>query len=98
MFIQNIKKLQDCYNKIPSCVVTIVLLVIVTMVAAFLRFYQIGKLSFWNDEIASFKLATHSLKELWPREMNMSLYYLIIHFWIQIFPNASEGTLRVISA
>ena len=98
MFAQSIKKLRSYFNRIPSWMITVVFLIIIITIAVFLRFYQIGKLSFWNDEIASFELATHSLKELWPREMNMSLYYFIIHFWIQIFPNASEGTLRVISA
>lgn len=77
------------------------LLALTVGVSAFLRIYQIGKLSFWNDEINTVIFATPNLKDmfriLWPKEINMSLYYMFVHFWIRIFPNASEGMLRVLS-
>lgn len=96
------KKLKSWYNNIPSTLVTGGLLIIITVIAAFLRFYQIGKLSLWTDEIITMRYINHNLKDMfqiiWPKEMNMSLYYLIASYWVQIFPNASEGTFRTISA
>lgn len=96
------KKLGGWYNSIPSTVVIGGLLTLIIGVAAFLRFYQIGNLSFWNDEIATMNYATRSLKGIfqvvWKYDPNMSLYYLLVHYWVQIFPNASEGMLRALSA
>jgi len=88
------------YSILPQVTVGMLLLLIIGA-ATFLRFYQIGKLSFWEDEIFTAKVATLSLKDmfqaLWPSRINMDLYFVLVHYWVKIFPDASEGTLRSIS-
>jgi hypothetical protein len=66
-------------------------------IATFLRFYQIDKLSFWTDEIWTMIYATSNLKDVFWRDPNMILYYLLIRYWSQIFPGASGGMLRALS-
>jgi mannosyltransferase len=82
-------------------VITISLLILIIGLASFLRFYQIGKLSFWQDEISTFNFSkgdlTHVIKSI-KQDINMSLYYVLAHFWMQLFPTASDGTLRTLSA
>lgn len=74
------------------------LLTVIVILATFLRFYHIGKLSFWYDEIDTFIFATHNLKVVFKNSPNMLLYYLLANYWIRIFPHASEALLRSISA
>ncbi len=93
---------KNLFKKVPSWGV-VGLLLIITAGAAFLRFYHIDRLSFWSDEIFTMLFVNHSVKEmffevLWPKELNMSIFYLIINFWAHIFLNPSEGVLRSISA
>lgn len=81
-----------------SKVVIIGLLILIVGLGSFLRFYHIGKLSFWNDEAYTFTISKGSIIEAIKSDPNMSLYDALAHFWIRIFPNASDGTLRVLSA
>ncbi|HUO55812.1 MAG TPA: glycosyltransferase family 39 protein [Candidatus Paceibacterota bacterium] len=87
---------------LPPWAIPAFLLTLITLLAAFLSFYEIGKLSFWNDELSTVGFINQSVfgtwKSIWPREMNMSLYYLIANLWMHLFTNPSEGTLRIISA
>src|SRR3989344_3930432 len=91
------KKLKSWYNNIPSTLIIGGLLIIISGIAAFLRFHQIGKLPFWNDEISNINIAALSLKNMFRSDPSMSLYYLLVHYWVKIFPGASEGMLRVLS-
>lgn len=79
----------------------IILLILITCFGGLVRFYQIGKLSFWVDETATvfdiqgnIKTFTEKLNSL----ANMRFYYILAYLWTMIFPNASEGTLRALSA
>jgi uncharacterized membrane protein len=90
-------------KSINLTVVTAGLLIFITGIAALLRFYEIGKLSFWKDEIDTMGYATLGLGSLlhvvFTSDPNMSLYYLLVHYWIQLLPpNPSEGPLRALSA
>lgn len=82
-------------------VVTITFLVLTIGLGSFLRFYHIGTLSFWLDEAAEFTYSGGSLINLVTaikNDPNMSLYDALAFFWIRIFPGASDGTLRALSA
>ena len=70
--------------------------------ASYLRLKQLGNLSFWTDEIDTFNFAKGNLgsvlNSIINRDPNMSLFTLLAHFWIHIFPNASDGFLRILPA
>jgi hypothetical protein len=72
---------------------------IVTL-AAFLRWYTIGRSSIWIDEGASITLARmpwdRFLKALWRYEANMTAYYLILRAWMHL--GDSEAFVRSLSA
>ena len=77
------------------------LLTLIVGLGIFLRFYQIGKLSFWLDEALTASFTSGSISDLITSvkdEANMSLYYLLVFWWNQLFPNASDGTQRALSA
>lgn len=80
--------------------ITVGLLFIILAFSAFLRFYQINKLSFWLDESYAYHYALNfdnfllALKN----DPNMSLFYVIAHLWSKFFPFASDGLLRSLSA
>lgn len=55
--------------------------------------------SFWRDEAFSYVLAKHSILEiisLTVKDFNPPLYYIVLHFWMQIF-GYSEIMLRSLS-
>lgn len=72
----------------------------ITVLAALLRFFHLGRESIWLDEAISIWLARlnwHSLRwELYTYEANMALYYLFLHFWIAL--GESEVVVRSLSA
>jgi 4-amino-4-deoxy-L-arabinose transferase-like glycosyltransferase len=80
-----------------SCIV----LLLITLVGAFLRIYHIDGTSFWNDELSTIQFVNHSIPGMfaiiWPKEMNMTLYYLLCNVWLHLFVYPSEGTLRMLS-
>lgn len=79
----------------------LIILVLITGLAAFLRFYEIGKQSFWLDEAATFSYSGGSFTDLVSiikTDPNMSLFYVLTFIWIKVFPNATEGTHRALSA
>ena len=73
------------------------LLGVVLVISLALRLHQIGKLSFWNDEIFSFFSAKMSFGEIFNLDPNMSLFHMVAQGWIRMFPYASEGLLRILS-
>jgi len=76
------------------------LLAAITLLAAGLRFYHLGAYSLWADEGSSVAIATmpwHSMGAiLWRRELNMSLYYLLLRGWMHL--GSSEAFIRALSA
>lgn len=56
-----------------------------TLLAMFLRFFRIGVQSFWDDEVATFRAAALSLKQIWTDipliDANPPLVYTVLHFW-----------------
>jgi mannosyltransferase len=77
-----------------------ILLVVITLAAAALRFHFIGAKSFWLDEGFSFGIARlpwrQMVLDLWHHDLNMSLYFVLLHFWLAL--GSSEGFIRVLSA
>lgn len=95
-------RLKRLFTGKPSFLIITILLLGITILAAFLRFYQIGKLSLWNDELDTVRFTAGSFKDMLliikQSQPNMGLYYLFIHYWILVFPNYSDGILRIPSA
>lgn len=77
------------------------MLIILTIVAFFLRFFNLTYNSLWLDEAATYEFAQLSFSELWETmtggERNPPLFYYIEHILISIF-GASEFVLRLIPA
>src|SRR5262245_24157534 len=67
---------------------------------AVLGFYSIADKSLWLDEAFSVALARLDWSELWQaitvREANMGLYYLLLHYWVQL--GSGEFAVRSLSA
>jgi len=77
------------------------MLIIIMGAGSLLRFYHIGQLSFWLDEADTFFISKGDLTHLVTaiiNEPNMCLYFVLSNLWIKIFPDASDGTLRALSA
>jgi len=74
-------------------------LVILTIIGAFLRFYNIGLNSLWLDEASTYSVALLSVSGIWGNivagEFNPPLFYWIEHFIILFFGN-SEFNLRIV--
>jgi len=75
------------------------LLVFIAGVAAVLRFHSLAAKSFWFDEGVSVAIARLDWynfgRILWRREANMSLYYLLLHYWLHF--GGSEFFIRALS-
>jgi mannosyltransferase len=78
-----------------------IILFFITLAGAFLRIYHIDANSFWNDELLTIQYVNHTIPGmfavLWPKEMNMTLYYLFANFWLHLFVYPSESNLRMLS-
>jgi mannosyltransferase len=76
------------------------LLASITLLALYLRLHALGARSFWFDECVSAGISklrwSQFFLALWNREANMSLYYVLLHFWMWM--GKSEPTLRGLSA
>ncbi|MGB6679248.1 MAG: glycosyltransferase family 39 protein [Terriglobales bacterium] len=77
----------------------LILLALITALAAALRFHSLAAKSFWFDEGVSVAIARldwyNFVRILWRREANMSLYYLLLHFWLEF--GGSEFFVRSLS-
>jgi hypothetical protein len=75
------------------------LLAATTGVDAALRFYSLSAKSFWFDEGVSVAIARldwyNFARILWRREANMSLYYLLLRYWLHF--GGSEFFVRSLS-
>ncbi len=77
----------------------LVILVIILLLSAFLRFYRLDSQSFWNDEGNSARLSERSIKLIVKgaaSDIHPPLYYLILHGWREIVGD-SEFALRSFS-
>lgn len=78
---------------------TAVTLAALIVLGACLRFLHLGQKSYWWDEIVTIRLASLPFgafrSALWQYEANMSLYYLLVRWWIH-FGN-DEVWLRSLS-
>lgn len=76
-----------------------ILLGLITILAAFLRFHALTARSFWLDEGLSVSFARlpwpRFLQTMASREANMVLYYLLLRFWLIL--GDSEGFIRGLS-
>ena len=77
----------------------LILLALITAVAAALRFHSLAAKSFWFDEGVSVAIARldwyNFARILWRREANMSLYYIFLRFWLHF--GKSEFFVRSLS-
>src|SRR3981189_188210 len=72
------------------------LLPLITLVAAVLRFHAITAKMFWFDEAISVEIARLPWQQFFyvlrHREINMALYYVLLHFWLAM--GSTEGFIR----
>jgi len=75
------------------------LLALIAGLAAVLRFHSLAAKSFWFDEGVSVAIARldwyNFARILWRREANMSLYYLLLRYWLHF--GGSEFFVRSLS-
>jgi len=73
---------------------------IAVLIGAFLRWFQIGKNSFWYDEAFSGLIARLSVAQIWNNAITASIhppgYYLLLHYWLLL--GQSEALARSLSA
>jgi mannosyltransferase len=83
----------------PVSALELGLLALITSLAAVLRFHSLAAKSFWFDEGVSVAIARldwyNFARILWRREANMSLYYLLLHYWLHF--GGSEYFVRTLS-
>ena len=83
----------------PVSPLELALLALIASLAAALRFHSLAVKSFWFDEGVSVAIARldwyNFARILWRREANMSLYYFLLHFWLQF--GGSEFFVRAFS-
>jgi mannosyltransferase len=75
-------------------------LVLLMLAGAFLRFWDIAKASIWHDEGFTMMLAPMDVSQIiarTARDVHPPLYYLMLHYWMEIFGN-SETAARGLSA
>src|SRR5947208_8722370 len=77
------------------------LLALIILVGAFLRFYTIGSKTLWLDEAFSVWVAHHTLVDSWAWliriDQHPPLYYSLLHGWQALFGDG-QGTVRAFSA
>jgi hypothetical protein len=78
----------------------VILLAGITLLGGVLRLLYIGSKSLWQDEAVSVFIGRLSSAEfrhiLWNHELNMSLYYWLLRFWLRL--GSDEFTVRSLSA
>jgi len=77
------------------------ILLLIVLVGASLRIYNLGKQSIWLDEARSFFRAQKNIQELWTdqiKESNPPLYDIIFHYYLRLFDKKNEFQIRLFSA
>jgi len=75
-------------------------LLLILLLAAFLRFYRLDAQSLWADEGNSVSLSSRDLDHITAgaaHDIHPPLYYYLLHFWMRVFGN-SEFAVRALSA
>jgi uncharacterized membrane protein len=73
-------------------------LVAIVVLGAFFRLYHLNEQSIWYDEAFSIRFAELTLSQIWfLQENSPPLYYVILHWWVQLF-GISEYSVRLPSA
>ena len=73
------------------------LFILIILLGAVLRFYNLGTASFWYDEICSIDQATRSLSSLFfGFQHDPPFYHLLLKYWIKLF-GISEFAVRMLS-
>ncbi len=78
----------------------IILLILILLATALLRFYRLDAQSYWNDEGTSVALALRDLPTITENAANdihPPLYYYLLHSWTSLFGSSETGT-RSLSA
>lgn len=71
-------------------------IVVLTVVAAALRFYELGEWAFWIDEAHTFRDATSRIDEFWNASVSRyPVAYLTLRGLLDWLPGTSEGWLRL---
>ncbi len=89
----------NCWRRKVESWVRISLLLILVL-AAFLRFYRLDAQSLWADEGNSVSLSGRSLPLITAgaaHDIHPPLYYYMLHFWMRLF-GSSEFAVRALSA
>jgi mannosyltransferase len=93
---QEIQEHSRCESSSP---LELSLLALIVAFAASLRFHALAAKSFWFDEGVSVAIARldwyNFARILWRREANMSLYYLLLRYWLHF--GGSEFFVRALS-
>jgi len=93
------RTLEDWWKRNTENWIKIALLLILVL-AAFLRFYRLDAQSLWADEGNSVSLSGRSLDLITAgaaHDIHPPLYYYLLHFWMRVFGN-SEFSVRALSA
>ncbi len=75
------------------------ILLIILILGLFLRIYDLGNESMWEDEVFSIRLANLGFFQIvgeTSQDVHPPLYYMILHYWINLFGN-SEFSTRFLS-
>ncbi len=92
-------KLENWWRRNTENWIKIALLLILVL-AAFLRFYRLDAQSLWADEGNSVSLSGRSLDLITAgaaHDIHPPLYYYLLHFWMRVF-GSSEFAVRALSA
>lgn len=67
---------------------------LIALLAAALRFYQLGAESYWLDEVYTVHMAQRNVDQLLAvREIDWPpAYYVLIHFWVRLFGTTETAT------
>ena len=94
------KKRSTALLRISAARLTPYLLVAITAIGGFFRFYRIGDKGLWLDEAFSVWMGWNSLPELiaWLLRVDQHppLYYTLLHFWLYLGDNPAQ--VRMLSA
>ncbi len=77
----------------------LILLASLVLIGTFLRVYQLGTQSLWDDEAFSVwisKLSVPQMVQITAADVHPPLYYYLLHYWTIIF-GTSESALRLVS-
>ena len=78
----------------------VVAAVSIALLAAATTIFEIGLKSMWHDEVFSVQTASggwrHLLSIIDGHEVNMALYYAMLHVWLNL--GSDETTVRLLSA